>query len=116
MGTSPLQQGFHTNSLGAAFAYPHRAGASSFWDVRLRFERINKVVRWPGAAQEQLDGLPGVEVTSGSPKGFDRSARHEEIEGQETAPVRIREFHLAANVEAGQGIPKLLHQQALVQG
>jgi hypothetical protein len=57
-----------------------------------------------------------VEVTSGSAKGFNGSARHEEIEGQETAPVRIREFHFAADVEAGQGTPKVLHQQALVQG
>jgi hypothetical protein len=55
-----------------------------------------------------------VEVTSGAAKGLDGSARHEEIEGQETAPVRSREFHLAANVEAGQGTPKLLYQQALV--
>jgi hypothetical protein len=55
-------------------------------------------------------------VTSGSAEGFDGSARHEEIKGQETAPVRIRERHLAANVEAGQGSPKLLHQQALVRG
>jgi len=53
-------------------------------------------------------------VTCGAAKGLDGSARHEEIKGQETAPVRIREFHLAANVEAGQGTPKLLYQQALV--
>jgi hypothetical protein len=85
-------------------------------DGHLPFEGINKVVRWPGAAQEQLDGLLGVEVTSGAAEGFDGSARHEEIKGQQTAPVRIRECHLAANVEAGQGSPKVLHQQTLVQG
>jgi hypothetical protein len=57
-----------------------------------------------------------VEVSSGAAKGFNGSARHKEIKGQETAPVPIREFHFAANVEAGQGTPKVLHQQALVQG
>jgi hypothetical protein len=54
-------------------------------------------------------------LTSGLAKGFDGSAWHEEIEGQKTAPVRIREFHLAPNEEAGQGTTKLLHQQALLQ-
>lgn len=98
------------------FAYPHVASTASPCEGLLRFERINKVVRWPGAAHEQLDGLLEVEVTSGAAKRLDASARHEEIEGQETTPLRISELKLAANVEVGQGIPKLIHQQALVQG
>lgn len=82
----------------------------------LRCEGIDKVVRRPGAAQEELDGRLEVGLTGGSAKSFDGCARHEKVKRQEAVPARIRGFHLAADVEAGQGIPKLLHQQALVGG
>jgi hypothetical protein len=52
----------------------------------------------------------------GVAEGLDRSPRYQEIEGQKTAPVRIRGFQLAANIEARQGSPKFLHQGALAQG
>jgi hypothetical protein len=37
----------------------------------LRLQGINKVVRWPGATKEQLDGLVRRKMTRGSVKGRD---------------------------------------------
>ena len=81
----------------------------------LPFVGINKVVRWPGTTQEQLDRFLRVEATSGLAKRFYGSPRHKKIKGKETAPGQIRGFHPAPNEETRQGTAKLVHQQALVQ-
>jgi hypothetical protein len=52
---------------------------------------------------------------SGSTKGFDRIAGHEEIEGQKTTSTGRRHFDLVANEGAAQRITKLLDQLALLQ-
>jgi hypothetical protein len=54
-------------------------------------------------------------VTSGSAKGFDRIAGHEEIEGQKTTSAGRRQFDFVANEGAVQRIAKRLDQLALLQ-
>ena len=89
---------------------------ASVWRQDRRFEGMNEVVGWPGATQEQLDGLLRAEVASGLAKGFDITAGHEEIKGEQLVPGRVGKFHLVPDEEAGQGAANLVHQKALVQG
>jgi hypothetical protein len=58
-------------ALEAGNVIPGPPDTQNSLNVHLVLQGINKVVRWPGATQEQLDRLLRMEVTSGSAKGFD---------------------------------------------
>jgi len=93
---------------------PRKRGLAA--SPKLRSQGINKVVRWPGATKEQLNGLARRKVTSGSAKGCNRIAGHEEIEGQEPTSAGRRKFDFVANEGAVQRIAELLNQRVLKHG
>jgi len=85
----------------------------SFLHVHLLFQCIDKVVRRPGTAKEQLEGWVPRKVARGAAKGFHRIAGHAEVEGEETTSPGRREFHFVLNEAAAQRIAEIRYQGVL---
>ena len=89
--------------------------APLIYEVSVNPGKVNEVVRRPRSAHQRFCGPVLETLPACLTKGFDGSARYEEVERQERRSTG-RQFHFAAHEQAGQRAANGVHEFVLPFG